>query len=310
MKKETEKVEETVRCPECGSTHISNDYVRAELICDNCGFVIDDGLIDQGPEWRAFDKEQQGKKERTGAPMTYTIHDKGLSTEIGWGNRDSYGKSIPTRNRAQIYRLRKWQGRTRISSGREKTLAMALSNLNRMSSSMGIPRTVRETAAVIYRKAALKNMVRGRTIEGASAATLYAACRQCGVPRTLGEIANVSGLSRKEVGRNHRFLVRGLGLKMMPPSPMEYIPRFCSKLELNGDVQTKTLEIIKKATDQEIVSGRGPLGIAAASLYIASILCGERRTQFEISGVTGVTEVTIRNRYKELVRKLDIEITL
>ncbi len=305
-----QKVEETVRCPECGSTHISNDYVRAELVCESCGLVIDDGLIDQGPEWRAFDKEQREKKERTGAPMTYTIHDKGLSTMVGWGNRDSYGRSIPTKNRAQIYRLRKWQRRTRISGTIEKNLAVALSNLNRMSSSMGLPRTVRETAAMIYRKAALKKLTRGRTIGGTVAAALYSACRQCGVPRTLGEIANVAGLSKIEVGRNHRSLARKLGLRMTPPSPREYISRFCNKLGVSGDVQTKTLEILKEATDQELTSGRGPVGVAAASIYIAAILCGERRTQFEIAEVTGVTEVTIRNRYKELVRKLDIEITL
>jgi len=309
-KKETQKVEEIIVCPECKSTHISRDYTRAEMVCEGCGLVIDDGLIDQGPEWRAFDREQQGKRERTGVPMTYTIHDKGLSTVVGWGNRDSYGNYIPTKSRAQIYRLRKWQRRTRISSTVEKNLANALSNLNRMSSSMGLPRTVRETAAMLYRKAALKKLTRGRTIEGTVAAALYAACRQCGVPRTLEEIANVAGLSRKEVGRNHRFLARRLGLKMAPPAPQDYIPRFCNKLGLSGDVQTKTLGILKEATGQELTSGRGPLGIAAASLYIASVLCGERKTQREVADVAGVTEVTIRNRYKEMVKKLDIEITL
>ena len=309
-KKESQKVEEIIVCPECKSTRISRDYTRAELVCEGCGFVIDDNLIDQGPEWRAFDSEQREKRERTGAPMTYTIHDKGLSTVVGWGNRDSYGRSIPTKNRAQIYRLRKWQRRTRISSTMEKNLAVALSNLNRMSSSMGLPRTVRETAAMLYRKAALNKLTHGRTIVGTVAAALYSACRQCGVPRTLEEIANVAGLSRIEVGRNHRSLARKLGLRMTPPSPKEYISRFCNKLGLSGDVQMKTLEILKEASDRELVSGRGPLGIAAASLYIASILCGERRTQFEISDVAGVTEVTIRNRYKELVRKLDIEIVL
>ncbi len=303
-------MEEIVRCPECGSTRISNDYVRAETICDVCGFVIDDNLIDQGPEWRAFDSEQREKRERTGLPMTYTIHDKGLSTTISWANRDSYGRSIPTRSRAQMYRLRKWQHRIRISDAMERNLAIALSNLDRLSSGMGLPRTVRETAAMIYRKAALKNLVRGRTMEGTAAAALYAACRQCGVPRTLDEIATVSRIPRKTIGRNHRYLARELGLKMTPPSPKEYISRFCNKLGLSGDVQMKTLGILKEASDRELVSGRGPLGIAAASLYIAAILCGERRTQQEIAYVAGVTEVTIRNRYKELTKKLDIDIIL
>jgi len=310
VNKDKQKVEDTIECPECSSTHLSRDYSRAELVCNDCGFVIDEDLIDHGPEWRAFDKEQQDKRARTGAPMTYTIHDKGLSTMIGWTNRDAYGKSIPTRNRAQLFRLRKWQTRTRISNATDRNLAIALSNLDRMSSGMGLPRTVRETAAMIYRKAALKNLIRGRSMEGVAAAALYAACRQCHVPRTLDEVGHMANMSRKDIGRNYRYIVRELGLRLMPTSPQDYIPRFCSELKLSGDVQAKTLEILKEAAEQELTSGRGPTGIAAASLYIASVLCGERITQREIAETAGVTEVTIRNRYKELTRKLDIDIIL
>ena len=303
-------VEEIVQCPECGSNHLSRDHSRAELICDDCGLVIDEDLIDHGPEWRAFDSEQQEKRARTGPPMTYTIHDKGLSTMIGWQNRDSYGKSIPTRNRAQLFRLRKWQTRTRISNATERNLAVALSSLDRLASGLSLPRTVRETAAMIYRKAALKNLIRGRSVEGVSAAALYAACRQCHVPRTLDEISNIAHMSRKEIGRNYRYVSRELGLKLMPTTPQDYISRFCSELKLSADVQAKTMDILKEAAKKELTSGRGPTGIAAASLYIASVLCGERRTQREVSEVTGVTEVTIRNRYKELSEKLDIDVIL
>ena len=309
-KKDKQKIEETVKCPECGSTHLSRDYSRAELVCRDCGLVIDQDIIDHGPEWRAFDSDQREKRARTGAPMTYTIHDKGLSTMIGWTNRDAYGKSIPTKNRAQLFRMRKWQARTRISDGTERNLALALSNLDRMSSGMGLPRTVRETAAMIYRKAALKNLIRGRSMEGVSAAALYAACRQCHVPRTLDEISSIARMSRKDVGRNYRYVARELGLKLMPTTPQDYISRFCSELKLSGDVKAKTIEILKEAADKELTSGRGPTGIAAASLYIATVLCGERRTQREIADVAGVTEVTIRNRYKELTKKLDIDIIL
>lgn len=308
--KKKQKIEETVKCPECGSTYLSRDHSRAELVCKNCGLVIDEDFIDYGPEWRAFDSDQREKRARTGAPMTYTIHDKGLSTTISWKNRDSYGKSIPTRNRAQLYRLRKWQRRIRISNSTERNLATALSALDRMASGMGLPRTVRETAAMIYRKAVLKKLIRGRSIEGVSAAALYAACRQCNVPRTLDEISNASSMSRKDIGRTYRYITRELGLKLMPTSPQDYIPRFCSELKLSADVQAKTLDIIKGAVDRELTSGRGPIGIAAASLYIATILCGERRTQKEVAEVASVTEVTIRNRYKELAEKLDIDVIL
>jgi transcription initiation factor TFIIB len=303
-------IEETIKCPKCGSTHLTKDYSRAELVCEKCGLVIDAEIIDHGPEWRAFDTEQREKKTRTGSPMTYTIHDKGLSTTIGWQNRDAYGKSIPTRNRAQLYRLRKWQTRTRISDGTERNLALALAALDRMSSSLSLPRNVRETAAVIYRKAVRKNLIRGRSIEGVTAAVLYAACRQCNVPRTLEEISTITEMKKKEIGRNYRNISRKLELKLLPTTPQDYISRFCSRLDLSNDVQIKTIEILRKASQKELTSGRGPTGLAAASLYIASVLCGERRTQREVAEVAGVTEVTIRNRYKELAKKLDIDIIM
>jgi transcription initiation factor TFIIB len=308
--KKRQKIEEIVKCPDCESTYLRKDYLRAELVCNNCGLVIDEDLIDHGPEWHAFDNEQREKRARVGAPMTYTIHDKGLSTMIGWRNRDAYGKSVPTRNRAQFYRLRKWQRIIRINTNTEKNLATALSALNRMSSSLSLPRMVRETAAMIYRKAVLKKLIRGRSIDGVSAAALYAACRQCHVPRTLDEISKIAYISKKEIGRNYRYITHKLGLKLMPTSPQDYISRFCSILKLSGDVQSKTMQILKESAEREFTSGRGPTGIAAASLYISSVLCGERRTQHEIAEVAGVTEVTIRTRYKELSKKLNIDIIL
>ncbi|MFQ5909604.1 MAG: transcription initiation factor IIB, partial [Thermoplasmata archaeon] len=250
-KKKVETTAEVTRCPECGCSHLTRDYERGELVCEECGLVLDDQMIDQGPEWRAFNVEQGEKRARTGAPMTYTMHDKGLSTTIGWKNKDSYGKSIPTRNRAQLYRLRKWQRRIRVSNATERNLAFALSELDRMASGMGLPRNVRETAAMIYRKAVTKNLIRGRSIEGVVAASLYAACRQCNVPRTLDEIAGSSRVGRKEIGRTYRFMTRQLKLKLMPTRPEDYVSRFCSELRLSGEVQSKAVEILKDAADKE-----------------------------------------------------------
>jgi transcription initiation factor TFIIB len=309
-KKEKRKIEETIICPECGDTHLDRDYSRAEIVCKNCGLVIEAEIIDHGPEWRAFDSNQREKRSRTGSPMTYTIHDKGLSTVIDWKNRDSYGKSIPTRNRAQLYRLRQWQRRVRISDGTERNLAIALSGLDRLASSLNLPRIVRETAAMIYRKSALKKLVRGRSIEGVTAASLYAACRQCNVPRTLDEISKIAQISKKDVGRTYRYISRELELKLLPTSPHDYISRFCSVLKLSNEVKEKANEILNEAVKKELTSGRGPTGIAAASIYIASVLCCEQRTQRDISDVAGVTEVTIRNRYKEINEKLEIDIIL
>lgn len=298
------------RCPECGSDQLIGDYERAEVVCANCGLVIDDNLVDMGPEWRAFDHEQRDKRTRVGAPTTNTIHDKGLSTMIDWRNKDIYGRDIPARNRAQWYRLRKWQRKIRISGATERNLAFALSELDRYSSRLGLPRSVRESASVIYRNAVENKLIRGRSIEGVVAASLYAACRQCRVPRTLEEIADVSTVTKKEVGRTYRFLARELHIKLPPTSPVDYVPRFASELGLSGEVQSKAIDIINQAMEKGLTSGRGPTGVAAAALYIASVLLNERKTQRDVAEIAGVTEVTIRNRYKELTEQLDMGVSL
>lgn len=295
-------------CPFCSSTKYIVDSQRAEVSCAKCGLVLDESIVDQGPEWRAFDHEQRDKRTRVGAPTTYTISDKGLTTAIDWRNKDARGHNIPERSQAQIHRLRKWNKRIRISRTGERNLALALTELERFSSNLGIPRSVREDAAVIYRKAAKNNLIRGRSIEGVVATSIYIACRRCDLPRTLDEIAEASGVSKKLIAKNHRFLSRELKIKLKPTSPIDYIPRFASKLELSGKVQSKAIEIISTAKEKGLNSGKGPTGIAAAALYIASVLLGERKTQKNIADVTGVTEVTIRNRYKELSEQLDVVI--
>ena len=308
--KELNKIEEINECPECNSKKLTKDDNRAELVCNNCGLVLDDDLIDYGPEWRAFDSEQKEKRARTGAPMTPLVHDKGLTTTIDWKNRDFYGRSIPNRNRARVYRLRKWQKRLRTSQYQERNLIEALQYLDRMSSALELPRSVRENAAVIYRKAVNKNLIRGRSIDGVVASTIYAACRQCGVPRTLDEISDKTDIKRKEIGRNYRHINKALKLNLKPTSPKDYIARFSSDLDLSSETKSRALKILRRANKKELTSGRGPIGLAAASLYMASVLSGEKRTQKEISETSGVTEVTIRNRYKELADELGIKIAV
>ncbi|TEU13601.1 MAG: transcription initiation factor IIB [Hadesarchaea archaeon] len=305
-----ERPEKHKKCPECGSGKLVRDYERAELVCAGCGFIIHDKIMDMGPEWRAFDQEQRERRGRVGAPMTFTIHDKGLSTMIDWRDRDSHGKDLTPKRRAQIYRLRKWQRRIRVSDATERNLAFALSEIDRMSSHLGLPRNVREAAAVIYRRAVEERLIRGRSIEGVAAAALYAACRECKVPRTLDEIADVSRVTKKEIGRSYRFIARELLIHLRPTSPTDYIPRFGSELGLSGEVQSKAIELLKEATKKGLTSGRGPTGVAAAAIYIASVLYGERRTQRDVADVARVTEVTVRNRYKELCEKLGLNVEL
>jgi transcription initiation factor TFIIB len=305
-----EKLEKRRTCPECSSTKLVRNYERAELVCAGCGFVITEKIMDMGPEWRAFDQEQRERRGRAGAPMTFTIHDKGLSTMIDWRDRDSHGKGLTPKKRAQIYRLRKWQRRIRVSDATERNLAFALSELDRMESQLGLPRNVREAAAVIYRRAVEARLIRGRSIEGVAAAALYAACRECKLPRTLDEIANISRVGKKEVGRSYRFIARELLIHLRPTSPIDYVPRFGSELGLSGEVQSKTIELLKEAGKKGLTSGRGPTGVAAAAIYIVSVLQGERRTQRDVADIAQVTEVTVRNRYKELCEKLGLDVEL
>lgn len=297
-------------CPECGGTRFIRDYETAEIVCIGCGYVVADKIEDPGPEWRAFDDEQRDKRTRVGAPFTFTIHDKGLSTMIDWRNKDTYGKTLSSMQRAQIYRLRKWQRRSRVSDATERNLAFALSELSKISSALNLPKNILETASVIYRRAVKKNLIRGRSIQGVTAAGIYMACRQCGVARTLDEVAEASMINRKEVGRAYRFIVKELDVVVPPCGPSSYISRFLSQLGLEGTVETLAIQILNTAKEMGLTNGRGPLGMAAAATYIASSLVNERRTQRRIAEQVNVTEVTIRNRYRELMEHLEIDIKL
>ncbi len=291
------------KCPECNSESVSFDSKRAETVCNKCGIVIDERQIDTTQEWRAFDYEQRKKRDRTGSFLTYTRHDKGLSTSIGdQGYSDLY-KLSPSK-RASFYRLKRWH--KQVSTATERNLRFALSELDRISSTLSLPKNIRETTALIYRKAVTKGLVRGRSMESVVAAALYAACRKHNVPRTLDEIAEASNVKKREIGRTYRFITRELKIKLLPTSPIDYISRFSSSLKLSPLVQEEAIKILKLAQEHDLVSGRGPTGVAAAAIYVSSTLSNEKRTQREVAEVAGVTEVTIRNRYKELIDELGI----
>lgn len=293
--------EDVDRCPKCGSKRIKKDMTRGEIVCMDCGFVIAENLIDFSQEWREFDSDDVEGRRRAGAPISLARHDKGISTEIGMGFSDIF--KLPPKFRPKFLRLKKWQ--QRISTATERNLKYALAELKRYTSQLNLPPGVEETAAMIYRRAVAKELVRGRSMESVVAAALYAACREHGSPRTLDEIAEVANIPKREIGRTYRFLARELGMRILPTDPADYISRFASALGLKGETVTKALEILRKAKEMELTSGRGPTGVAAAVLYIAAQLTGEKKTQREVAEVAGVTEVTIRNRYKELVKHLN-----
>jgi transcription initiation factor TFIIB len=303
----TESEDESVReCPECGSDNLVKSSDRGELVCDDCGLVVEEEKIDPGPEWRAFNHEERQEKSRVGAPTTQTMHDKGLTTTIDWKDKDAYGRSISSKKRSQMHRLRKWQERIRTKDAGERNLQFALSEIDRMASALGVPRSVREVASVIYRRALNEDLIRGRSIEGVATAALYAACRKEGIPRSLEEISEVSRVERKEIGRTYRYISQELGLEMKPVDPKKYVPRFCSELSLSEEVQTKANEIIETTAEEGLLSGKSPTGYAAAAIYAASLLCNEKKTQREVADVAQVTEVTIRNRYQEQIKAMGI----
>jgi transcription initiation factor TFIIB len=291
------------KCPDCASNEFIEDATRGELVCAKCGLVIKEEMIDTGQEWRAFDSEQMSKRARGGAPLTFTKHDKGLTTEIGKGLGELY--KVPAKKRAQYYRLTKWH--KRLIKSKDRNLSFALSELQRIVSFLNLPRTIHERIARYYEEAVNKGLVRGRSIESVIAALTYAVSREFDSPRTLDEISEASGVEKREIGRTYRYIARELQIRILPADPTTFVPRFTSMLGLSDRVQAKALEILKKATKHDITSGKGPTGVAAAAIYVATVLIGEKRTQREVADIVGVTEVTIRNRYKELIEKLGIE---
>lgn len=306
MQRTSQKSVSVERCPECGASPLMRDQESGEVVCTNCGFVVDTKLADRGPEWRAFTPEQQTKRVRVGAPYTFTIHDKGLSTKIDW--RDIHG--FPPEKKAQLHRLRRWQRRSRVSNSTERTLASALSDMYRMADALNLPKNIIETASIIYRKAVNKRLIRGRSVQGMAIATIYLACRQCGLIRTLMELSRASGINKKEVARNYRFLVKKLNYIVPPVKSRQHIARLCTELALHGKAEKVAHKILKVAGKLKLTSGRGPRGVAAAASYIASKVVGECRTQREFAEAADITEVTIRNRYKEIMKKLLIVISL
>ncbi len=284
------------------------DETRGEITCNRCGLVIIEHIIDLGPEWRSYTTEDRMKKSRVGSPINYSIHDKGLSTMICWRNRDAKGRKFSPRRRIEAYKLRKWQKRTRIRNVRERNLIRALRELNRLASQLSIPRSTKEEAVIIYRKAVDKGLSRGINMETLVAAALYTACRARRIPRTLDEIAEKSQTSKKHIGSWFRRLVRKMKISIPISKPVDFISRFSNELELSGRVISRAIELLEEAKEEGITNGKVPTGIAATALYIAGILEDERRTKREISRVGQVTEVTVRNRYNEFVENLEIEI--
>jgi transcription initiation factor TFIIB len=294
-------------CPECSGTNLIHDRDTGETICGDCGLVVYEQMLDKGPEWRAFTQEEKASRSRVGMPTSYSIHDKGLSTTISQVDRDAMGRKLPLSTRLQMWRLRKWQIRSRVHSSVDRNLSQAMSELERLSSKVSITPSLKEKAALIYRKALDKGLVRGRSINAIASAALYAACRESGTPRTLRDIAEASLVDRKDVARCYRLLLQELHFSMPVADSLTYVSKIAEKNQISGKTQGTAIKILADAKKKRFASGKDPMGLAAAALYIACLLNDEKVTQKDIAEAAGVTEVTVRNRYKALKRQLNLQ---
>jgi len=295
-----------ILCNICKGDRTVTDAESGEVICRNCGIVISDRVLESRPEWRAFTSEEASDRARTGIPSSLARHDMGLSTVIGRANKDASGRMLDVAMRSTMGRLRAWDFRSQAHSSTDRNLRQAFSELDRLRDKLGLSDAVVEKTAYIYRKAQERGLVRGRTISAAIGASLYIACRETGASRTLKDIAQIGNIKRKDLARIYRLVVMELDIKIPLIDPMKCIVRVANKANLSERTKRMAMEIMKAVTKSGVSAGKDPMGLAASVLYIACLNTGESRTQTDIADAAGVTEVTVRNRYKSLKSQLDI----
>lgn len=275
-------------CPECNG-HLHRE--REETVCDACGLIVAEDHLDRGPEWRAFDSP----RERTGAPLTRSRHDRGLSTEIGRGNGRLTG-----RKRRQLARLRKHHNRALISTKADRNRVYAFTEIRRVTSALSLPTRTRDHACMLFERAQDEDLLRGRSVEGFAAASIYVACRVEALSRTLDEITDVTRASPAELKAAYDAMNRELGLPTGPIHPREYLPRFASELDLPQRIERQATEFVETVMASGLANGRNPSGIAAACLYAAAEKHNHPLTQKDAAAVANVTPVTLRTTYRTL----------
>lgn len=286
-------------CPRCGSTNLIRDLEVGEEVCGECGLVVSEEIVDTGPEWRAFTSAEKASRPRVGMARSLTLYDMGLSTSFK-GTRDGRGNKLDADTQSRMNKLKKYDNRTKLDDTWGRNLSIAMAELDRLSTTLHIPKNVKEHAALIYRKALKEDLIRGRSIDAFVAASLYAACRFNKVPRPLKNISKASTREHSEVSRSYRLLLRELNLKMPVDDPMKFVPGIAAKLKLRHNTERHAIDILRKARKKQGLSGKDPRGIAAAALYMACIENEEKRIQKDVAAAAGTTEVTLRNRLRGL----------
>lgn len=290
-------------CRSCSGTTFVSDYERGEIYCRRCGLVVEDTLFDFGPEWRAFDREQLDKRARTGGLLRYAKLGKGLTTEIDKYDRDIKGKAIPAERKAKFYRLRKWQTRSKMATSLQRNLSKALPELDRMCSYMKIPGNVKEECALLYRKCAEKGIVKGRSIESMVAAIIYLVTRKNKIPRTLEELETASGVKKKLISGSFRKIVHEMKIKMPVTTAADYVPSLAVRLGASGETMAKAIEIVEKAKESSVTTGKVPISVAIAALYLAADLTKDEKMLRDVK-FPGISKNTIQTRYDELMKKV------
>jgi len=295
-------------CPECHSeTDIIKDEKRGELICSICGIVLEDRIIDQGPEWRVFSDEHD-VRIRAGTPPAINVYDKGMSTYIEKYNKDANDKKLSSKQRSNANRIRKWHNRLKIITGLERNISIAMSHMNLICSKLGVSKTIRRMAAEIYRSAVERKKLRVREIKGTVVAAVYIACRKCRASLTLSSFKKKLGINRKKLNKDVRKLREVLQIENLSIDPKDFVARYCSELKLSMQTQMRVFKLLSRAKKSSAWTGKNPVKSLGGIIYIASILEGERRTQREIANICEVSEVTVRNRYKAICEALGLEV--
>lgn len=311
------KILETAQCcPECKSALI-DDMQNGERICGSCGIVVAEQMPDSGPESLTSNAEEKMRLARATGAVTLAEHDRGIATEIAISTKDFSGKKIDAHVAAQMHSLRKWQQRVRIMNPRERRLASVLSRITEICNGLSLPRNVLETACMIYRGLDDHMNVKGKFVTSISVATVYMACKQCGVLRSMEEVCRTVCVPKdvkaktKLASKYYRNIVMGMGTTVTPIISVDkYISKIANKAGADVRAERLALEIAAKTEGSSLTNGKSPNGIAAAYLYIATILLGQNIPQRYISEIAGVTEVTIRNRCKDLTTNCKFRIVL
>lgn len=299
------KLSEKCILSRCKDGPLITDNMAGELMCGSCGVVLSEKMEDYVQEYRTFTKEDYMQQTRTGMKSTLTIHDMGLATKIGSKNKDVSGKRLSSKMNFAFNRLRVWDARSKMYS-RERSMQNAFTLLDGMAAKLGLPEFVSEKAAYFYRKIKSKNPRTGKFTESLIAAALYAACRSTNTPRTLNDIAQAANVKKKRLQKSYRDIVKRLGLNIEQYDPIEFVSRISSEVSASEKTRRYAVKILIKARKTRILTGKHPMGMAAAALYFSGIHNNEDISQEKISGVSGVTTVTIRHGYQTLVKGIGI----